>query len=389
MPNVLETYAERELALLGDEGLLRVADDGALRDEALRAAAIQGLELVDASSNDYLGLASAHVSRETGVQVGPAGAGASRLIHGTRPAQTQLERSLSEWLGLPAALLFTSGYAANVGLLAAIGTPDTVILSDRLNHASIIDGCRLSRARVEVVPHLDVGELARALARASEARARWVVTESCFSMDGDGPDLRALRRVCDEHRAGLIVDEAHALGVFGPQGSGRCAELNVLPDALVGTLGKAIGTQGAFIAGSVRLRELLWNRARSFVFSTATSPALAEITLLHVQRVRTASDLRGRLRSLVARLRGRLTELGVPVEPGLGGPILPIVVGDNGKALRIAEELRSTGVLAQAIRPPTVPPGGARLRLTVSAAWPDSAVDRVALAVAEAYRVPT
>lgn len=389
MPNLLETYAERELALLRDDGLLRVADDGASRDEAVRAAELQGLELVDASSNDYLGLACSHVSRETGVQVGPAGAGASRLIHGTRPAQIQLEHNLSDWLGLPAALLFTSGYAANVGLLSALGAPDTVIFSDRLNHASIIDGCRLSRARIEVVPHLDVDELAGALARASAARARWVVTESCFSMDGDGPDLRALRRICDEHRAGLIVDEAHALGVFGPQGNGRCAEANVLPDALVGTLGKAIGTQGAFIAGSVRLRELLWNRARSFVFSTATSPALAEITLLHVQRVREANELRVRLQSLVTQLRERLAKLSVPVETGLGGPILPILVGENARAMRIANELRDVGILAQAIRPPTVPPGGARLRLTVSAGWPDSAVDRVALAVAKAYRVPT
>jgi 8-amino-7-oxononanoate synthase len=288
---------------------------------------------------------------------------------------------------VPGSLLFTSGYAANLGLISAVGTSDSVILSDRLNHASIIDGCRLSRARVEVIPHLDIGALAAALARTGEARARWVVTESCFSMDGDGPDLRALRRLCDDHGAGLIVDEAHALGVFGPAGAGRCAEANVTPDALVGTLGKAIGTQGAFVAGSPRLRELLWNRARSFVFSTATSPALAELTLLHVQRVRTADDLRIRLRSAVNRLRARLAQLAVPVEAGLGGPILPIVVGDNAVALRIAEELRGAGILAQAIRPPTVPPGAARLRLTVSAAWPDEAIERVALAVARACRV--
>jgi 8-amino-7-oxononanoate synthase len=290
---------------------------------------------------------------------------------------------------MPAALLFTSGYAANLGLLSAIGTPDTVVLSDRLNHASIIDGCRLSRAPVEVIPHLDLDALERALERTAGARARWVVTESCFSMDGDGPDLVALRRICDDHAAGLIVDEAHALGVFGAAGAGRCAEAGVTPDALVGTLGKAIGTQGAFVAGSPSLRELLWNRARSFVFSTATSPALAEVTLLHVQRVRTAEDLRLRLRSTVDHLRARLTELGVAIEGGLGGPILPIVVGDNGAAIRIAEELRAAGILAQAIRPPTVPVGAARIRLTVSAGWPDEATERVALAVAHACRGPT
>ncbi len=388
MQNVLEIYAREELSALRDHGLLRIADDGALREEALTAAASRGVALVDASSNDYLGLASADVSRETGVKVGPAGAGASRLIHGTRRAQLHLEGALAEWLQLPTSLLFTSGYAANLGLLSAIGTPDSVILSDRLNHASIIDGCRLSRAHTEVLPHLDLAALSGALSRARDARARWVITESCFSMDGDGPDLPALRRLCDEHSAGLIVDEAHALGVFGPGGAGRCAEADVTPDALIGTLGKAIGTQGAFISGSVALRELLWNRARSFVFSTATSPALAEITLLHVQRVRTADDLRVRLMSMVQRLRALLIQQGVPVEPGLGGPILPIIVRDNAKAVRIAAELRGAGILAQAIRPPTVPPDGARLRLTVSAAWPDDAVDRIALAVANACQVP-
>ena len=388
MQSVLDTYAEQELTTLREEGLLRVADDGRSRDEAHRAAATRGVALIDASSNDYLGLASADVSRETGVQVGRPGAGASRLIHGTHPAQVELECALAEWLNLPGALLFSSGYAANLGLISAIGTSDTVVFSDRMNHASIIDGCRLSHARVEVVPHLDTAALARALERASQARARWVVTESCFSMDGDGPDLRALRRVCDDYAAGLIVDEAHALGVFGPTGAGRCTEAAVIPDALVGTLGKAVGTQGAFVAGSLRLRELLWNKARSFVFSTATSPALAEVTLLHVQRVRTADDLRLRLRSMADRLRARLAELGVPVEAGLGGPILPIVVRDNDVAVRFADELRRVGVLVQAIRPPTVPFGAARLRLTVSAAWPDDAVKRVALAVAALFPFP-
>jgi 8-amino-7-oxononanoate synthase len=294
----------------------------------------------------------------------------------------RLERELADWVTLPEALLFTSGYAANVGLLSAIGGPNTAILSDRLNHASIIDGCRLSRSHVEVVPHLDPEALARALERTGHAQARWVVTESCFSMDGDGPDLGALRRICDVHGAGLIVDEAHALGVFGARGSGRCAEAGIRPDALVGTLGKAVGTQGAFIAGSRELRTLLWNKARSFVFSTAVSPLLAEITLLHVERVQAADHLRARLRATVGELRRRLNELGVPLEHTLDGPIVPVLLGENERAVGAATELEAIGILAQAIRPPTVPLGSARLRLTVTADWPSDGVERVATGVA-------
>jgi 8-amino-7-oxononanoate synthase len=342
---------------------------------------------LDACSNDYLGLAAANVSRETGVQVGAPGAGASRLVHGTRPTLVQLEAQLADWVSLRSSLLFASGYAANIGLLSAIGLPDTVILSDRLNHASIIDGCRLSRAHVEVFPHLDHAAVERALRTTANARCRWVVTESCFSMDGDGPDLRALRRICDDYGAGLIVDEAHALGVFGPSGAGRCAEAGIVPDALVGTLGKAVGTQGAFVAGSEALRSLLWNRARSFVFSTATSPLLAGVTLLHVERARAAENLRMRLRTLAAVLRARLTDLGISVGPGLQGPILPILIGDNAATVSAAAALEAEGILAQAIRPPTVPDGGARLRLTVSASWPDDGPEWVATAVARAIGV--
>jgi 8-amino-7-oxononanoate synthase len=348
------------------------------------AAAGLGVQLVDASSNDYLGLARLTVSRETDVQGAPVGAGASRLIHGSRDALVALERGLATWVRLPDSLLFTSGYAANVGLLSALGEPGTVVFSDQLNHASLIDGCRLSKATVEVVPHLDTGALASGLAKHRDARARWVVTESCFSMDGDGPDLAALRRLCDEHDAGLIVDEAHSVGVFGPEGAGRCAEVGVTPDALVGTLGKAVGSQGAFVAGSRLLRSLLWNRARSFVFSTAMSPLLAQITLLHVERLRAADRERSQLLATATALRGELAARGVRVSTGLSGPIVPILVGDNHLVVRAAAALESQGILAQAIRPPTVPEGSARLRLTVSAAWPDGASIRVADAVARA-----
>ncbi|HHH10665.1 MAG TPA: aminotransferase class I/II-fold pyridoxal phosphate-dependent enzyme, partial [Sorangium sp.] len=197
-------------------------------------------------SNDYLGYAEKPWPTEA--MATATGAGASRLVSGDSAAVRGLERALAEWVQLPAALVFTSGYAANVGLLSAIAGAGDVIVSDALNHASIIDGCRLSRAQVVVVPHLDCGAVEAALKQHTGARRRFVVTESYFSMDGDCAELAALRRMCDEYGAALLVDEAHALGVFGAGGRGCCARAGVKPDALMGTLGKSLGSQGAFVA---------------------------------------------------------------------------------------------------------------------------------------------
>jgi 8-amino-7-oxononanoate synthase len=382
----IDGLAEAELEALESRGLLRVPDDGAARASAEASAAALGVPFIDASSNDYLGLAR-DVSRETPVQAPWPGAGASRLIHGTKPAHLALERALAEWVGLPTALLFSSGYAANVGLLQALGVDGTVIVSDALNHASIVDGCRLSRARVVVVPHLDLAAIEGALRSAAEAKARVVVVESCFSMDGDGPDLPALRALCDRHRAALLVDEAHALGVFGPAGAGRCAAGGVRPDVLVGTFGKAVGVHGAFIATSAQVRTLLWNRARSFVFSTALSPGLAEQVSFHVERARSDDAGRARLRGLTSALRAALASHGVPTMTTTDSPIVPILLGSNERALRVSTELHRAGVLVQAIRYPTVPEGTARLRLTVSAAWSDAAPERLAHELARALEV--
>jgi 8-amino-7-oxononanoate synthase len=273
-----------------------------------------------------------------------------------------------------------------VGLLSALGRPGTLIVSDQLNHASTIDGCRLSRAEVVVTPHLDVAAVERALEAGATCKQRWVVVESCFSMDGDGPDLRVLRDLCDRHDAGLVVDEAHALGVFGPEGSGRCAAAGVTPDALVGTLGKAVGSQGAFVAGPEALRTLLWNDARAFVFSTAPSPRLSEDSLLHVERARRATDERATVLRYAGELRAALAAGGISTTNAFGAPIVPVVVGGNERALAVVSELGRVGILAQAIRPPTVPVGTARVRLTVTATWPADAPTRVAAAVAHALK---
>jgi 8-amino-7-oxononanoate synthase len=379
-----DRFIAEGLAGLEQAGLLR-RSDGPLLGRVVEAAARLGRPPIDASSNDYLGFSAGNVSRATIVESrAPSGAGASRLIHGTHPEHLALESELAVWVGLESALLFSSGYAANVGLLQALGGPEVVIVSDRLNHASIIDGCRLSRARVEVVQHLSVEHVERCLAEHSRAIARVVVSESYFSMDGDGPDLRALRTLCDRHDAALVVDEAHALGVFGPEGGGRCREAGVVPDALVGTLGKAVGVQGAFVAGSSKLRQLLWNRARSFVFSTAPSPRLAETSRFHVERVRTADVERAALARHSSRLRGALREHGIETGATSVGPIVPVLVGDEGRALSVVEHLADEGILAQAIRPPTVPVGTARVRLTVKASWPEDAADLLARALSKA-----
>jgi 8-amino-7-oxononanoate synthase len=378
-----QSFLNQTLTELAATGLLREPDDGTARRSVEGAAAAAGVAVIDASSNDYLGLASRSVSRETRSN---AGAGASRLIHGTAVEHLRLEADLAAWVDAETALLFSSTYAANTGLIAALGVRETVIISDSANHASIIDGARLAKAEIRVVRHLNLDAVQSALHEARRARACWLVTESYFSMDGDGPDLATLRDLCNAADACLIVDEAHAVGVFGPDGAGRCAEARVRPDILVGALGKAVGSQGGFVAGSNSLRSFLWNRARSFVFSTAVSPLHAELTREQVMAVRAGDELRERLAANSAELRARLVDARLPVAPGSFGPIISIVLGDNERVLAVAEYLRAAGVLAQAIRPPTVPVGAARVRLTVKATFSPMEVERLARLVEQACR---
>ncbi len=317
-----------------------------------------GEGLVDLSSNDYLGLA-----RGIEARTGRFGAGASRLVSGDTAEHEELERSIASWLGLGDALVFSSGYAANVGTISALVGPGDLVVSDALNHASIIDGCRLSRARVAIVPHLAVEAIEQAL-RSTPHRRALVVTESWFSMDADSPDLATLRAVCDDAGAMFMVDEAHALGVFGPEGRGLCAAAGVLPDVFVGTFGKAFGGAGAFVAGSDALLDWLWNRARSFVFSTGLPPVVARTLADRLGHLRSADRDRERLAELSRRVRSA-----VPAHrPARGhGPIVPITCGGNDDALAAQEFLRERGLWVAAIRPPTVPENDARLRLTLSA----------------------
>ncbi len=364
-------YLQDDLASLRESGLFRSPESGALP------------QAIDACTNDYLGYGTAPLlAPELEALRGlPAGARASRLIDGCHPQHERLETLAAEWVGLQSALSFPSGFSANVGLLQAIAGPGDLIVSDELNHASLIDGCRLSRAEVAVVPHL--GDVREALSR--PARRRFVVVESYYSMDGDSPDLRDLRAACDAEGAVLVVDEAHALGVFGPEGSGKCAAQGVVPDVLIGTFSKALGLQGAFVASQAPMRDWLWNRARSFVFSTGLSPLLAGLAEIRIRRARADDAARQRLAenaALFDRLLGSGELAGSLVRAaGSAGPVCPLIVGEAQAAVELAERARSRGILVRAIRPPTVPAGTARLRVTVKASWSPGDTSRVAQAL--------
>lgn len=323
-------------------------------------------------SNDYLGLA--HLAPPPVA----TGAGSSPLLAGQTPEHAALEAALAAWLRVECALAFSTGFAANVGLLPALAQAGDHIFSDTLNHASIIDGARLSRAETHVYAHCDIDAL-DALLRGHPHGRHWVVTESYFSMDADAPDLPRLRAVCDRHCAALVLDEAHALGVLGPDGRGLAAAAGVLPDVLVGTLGKALGAGGAFVAGCRPLVDWLWNRCRSFVFSTGLSPALAAASRRSVDHLLANPALRSRVLGLADRFRAGLTGLGLA--PLGFGHVVPVVVGAAPAALRAAADLRALGVHVLAVRPPTVPHGTARLRFTLSAAHSDDDVDRALAAI--------
>lgn len=361
-------HLEADLDHLAAQNLLRHPDD----------AAAEGL--LDLCSNDYLGYAQTPWPASEA----RSGAGASRLVSGNWQSLVSAERAIASWIGAQSALLFSSGYAANVGVLSALAAPGDVIVSDALNHASIIDGCRLSGATVRVVPHLDAGAVDAALAASASARRRWVVTESYFSMDADTPDLERLRKTCDAHDAGLIVDEAHALGVFGPEGRGLCAVAKARPDVLIGTAGKALGLHGAFVVGPLTLTRWLWNRARSFVFSTGISPALGAAIQARVERARSDDTARAQLEANSTHLRALLGHRGGVIRGH--GPIIPWIIGAPESAVELSRMLRAGGVLVRAIRPPTVPAGTSRLRFTATAALSSDELARVSAAMDRASR---
>ncbi|HYS10604.1 MAG TPA: 8-amino-7-oxononanoate synthase [Myxococcales bacterium] len=374
MPGADE-IARNELDSLRARGLLRSLEP--MRSPPGAEVELRpGERLINFSSNDYLGLAAdVRIARALaeGAHAWGSGAGASRLVCGDFLPQHQLEQELARFEGSESAVLFNSGYAANCGILSSLAGPEDLILSDELNHASIIDGCRLSRARVEVYPHGDLAAVERLLD--APARRKLIVTDSIFSMDGGRAPLRDLSRLCAVSGAMLVVDEAHATGVIGPHGAGLSAELDVLADVRMGTLSKAFGVAGAYTAASRAVCELLVNRARPLVFSTALPPALACAGLesLRILSGPEGDERRARLWSNVRRFTAGLR--GAGLEAREDSPIFPVVLGDVDRALSVAARLREQGILAKPIRPPTVPGGTSRIRFAVTAAHTEAHID--------------
>jgi 8-amino-7-oxononanoate synthase len=375
-------------------GELRALDAAGLARRHLVAASpdgrtvrVAGRELLLAAGNGYLGLAHdpevLAAAREALAACG-ASALASRLVAGDHPLNHHLEQECAELVGMPCALVVGSGYLANLGLLQALGR-DAAVVSDELNHASIVDGCRIAGPRVvRRYRHADVVAATTELATAAGAGERvLLISESLFSVDGDLAPLAGLQRAAAEVGALLVVDEAHGLGVAGPTGRGGLELAGRLgaADVVLGTFGKSLGSYGAFVACSPELRALLVTRLRTGVYSTALPPAVLAASLAAVRRLRRSPELVVRLRARAEQLRQALQAAGYRLLGESWSPIVPLVVGDNDAALAAALRLREAGVLVGALRPPTVPSGTARLRLSVSAAHSVEDVARIAEAV--------
>ncbi|MDO9371946.1 MAG: 8-amino-7-oxononanoate synthase [Gammaproteobacteria bacterium] len=340
---------------------------------------IDGQRYLNFCSNDYLGLAN-HPQVIEAMQRGAArygvGSGAAHLICGHSSAHHALEEELAAFTKRQRALLFSTGYMANLGVMGALlGRGDTV-LEDRLNHASLIDAARLSGARLQRYPHADVATLEKRLA---DGKATLIASDGVFSMDGDISPVVQLAALAREHKAPLMIDDAHGLGVLGAHGGGSLEQLGLGTDdvpVLMGTLGKAFGTFGAFVAGSEELIETLIQQARSYIYTTALPPALAEATRASLKLVQTETWRRERLRQLIARFTSGAAELNLPLMPS-PTPIQPLLVGDSAQALALSEKLFARNIIVSAIRPPTVPQGQARLRITLSCAHSEAQVDRL------------
>lgn len=353
---------------------------------------IDGRRLLNFASNDYLGLArdprliaAAREALEMGV-----GAGASALVTGRTPWHERLEQRLAAFEGEEAAILFPTGYAANLGVIAALAQAGDVVFCDRLNHASLVDACRLSGARLRVYRHEALGDLDRDLARHAGTNRRFIVTDGMFSMDGDAAPLVELADLADRHAALLVVDEAHGTGVFGRRGRGISEWFGVEDRVAlrIGTLSKAIGALGGFVAGPQRLIDWLWNTARTQIYSTALPPAICAAACAALDIIEAEPERRARLLATAEQFRADLTTAGIRTPAGCIGPIVPVLLDEPARATRAAAELERRGFLVAAIRPPTVPRGTSRLRITLTSAHSRENAAELAEAVAAAVALP-
>ncbi|MGE3317563.1 MAG: 8-amino-7-oxononanoate synthase [Planctomycetaceae bacterium] len=364
-------WISRELQRLDALGVVRKRRR--VTSQAGGSCEIDGRCYRNFSSNDYLDLAhdprvveaAARALAEFG-----AGAGSSALVTGRTDWHARLEEMIADFEGQPAAVIFPTGYAANIGTVAALAGKEDAIFSDALNHASLIDGCRLSGAKVHVYDQTRLRELEESLRSATDYRRRFLITDTLFSMDGIAAPLAELCDLAEKYGAEVIADEAHATGVFGQRGRGLSEELGLEARIAVrvGTLSKAVGSLGGFVAGATPLVDWLWNRARTQMFSTALPPATCAAACAAIEIIQKEPERRAHLAQLSARLRSNLAAEGLAGNANGVGPVIPVILGTPDATMSVASGLQEQGMLVAAIRPPTVPEGTSRLRISVTAA---------------------
>jgi 8-amino-7-oxononanoate synthase len=341
---------------------------------------VDGKSYLSFCSNDYLGLANDPqliAALQQGAQQHGVGAGAAHLVSGHHTTHHQLEHELAAFVSKPAALLFSTGYMANLGVVQALVGKDDTVFADKFNHASLNDAMQLSRAIVKRYRHNDMTQLAQLLEQARSGR-KLVITDAVFSMDGDLAPLPELLALCEQHDAWLLVDDAHGFGVLGAQGRGSLAHFGITSKRIIymATLGKAAGVFGAFVAAEQVVIDTLINHARSYVYTTAMPPALASALLESLRLIKNGDELRTHLQRLIAQLRDGLRDVSWKLMPSATA-IQPLLIGDNNAALDLSEGLRERSIWVAAIRPPTVLQGTARLRITLSAAHSAADVTRL------------
>lgn len=369
---------KEELNTLKEKGLYRELRD--ISSPSDTVITIKGKRYLNFCSNNYHGLANhpqliqyAKVSaKRWGI-----GAGASRLICGNMEIHTALERRVAEFKMAPDGVILSSGYMTNLGILSTLGKEDTTIFSDELNHASIIDGCRLSRAKVKVYEHLNMGHLERLL-RKDTSRKKLIITEGVFSMDGDIPPLDILCQIKNRYDAILIVDDAHATGVLGNFGRGSAEYWNLTTgiDIQMGTFSKAFGTYGGFFCSPPIIKEYFINKCRPLIYNTAIPPIIADLTIKAMEIFQSDTSFILRLKKNIALLREMMMERGLEITSETA--IVPIIIGDSELTVRVSSELMENGIYVSAIRPPTVPEGTSRLRITISSAHSPEQLEELA-----------
>jgi len=345
----------------------------------LRRLSIRKPDMLEFSSNDYLGLSDHPMLKEAScraIEVFGCGAAGSRLMSGNISLHEELETRLARLTGMEAVLVFGSGYLANTGFINSITSRDDMVFADRLNHASLVDGALLSRARMIRYKHCDMEHLESLLSERRCSGNRYIVTDSLFSMDGDIAPLPELNELSTRFNCNLIVDEAHAIGVFG-NGAGICREYEIRPHALTGTLSKALGSYGGFVAGNEDLRKFLINRARTFIYSTGLPPAAPAAAIQSIDIIESEPDSGKKLLDMASYFRRRIESSGFSTSPS-ESQIVPLQMGENHRATALSEYLKREGISAVAIRPPTVPVGTARIRFSVTLRHSRSDLDHTA-----------